>query len=170
MRSAVWIVLATSAGCGSPGATQPPPVLVAPMPVVTAPQASAVVPTSTASVPPPPPPPPPIGVCAEGAPVDMAKVYDKLEGSFTRAGVHEMLATLSCKFNGEDMDAHILAVRDAGDVFKISRLWVEDASLHESIDHCQALPTSEGRDLVICQSGSVSYGQVFSLFVESRAR
>jgi hypothetical protein len=156
VRWAVWIVLLTSAGCGSPGAP-PPSTVVAPPPLASAPPATAVLLTSTATVA-PPSLRAPVWPCEDGAAVDPAKVSDKIEGSFSRPGAHEMIGTMSCEPSGEGEAALILAVRDQGGVFRIAR--TDSIAMHSNIDRCQVLSTSTGRDLPICRRGMVSWGEV----------
>src|SRR5215468_7898376 len=110
MRSAFWLVLVVVVGCSRSGATHTSPPSVAPPPPVTAPASGTAVPTSTASAA-PTSLPAPEWLCDEGATVDVAKVDDKIEGSFSRPGVHEMIAWMSCEPYGW---ARILARRDKG--------------------------------------------------------
>jgi hypothetical protein len=159
MRSTFWLALVAAVGCGHSGATQPsPPSVAPPSPPVTASASGTAVPASTAST--AAPPPLPEGPCSEGAIVDPAKVYDKIEGSFSRPGVREMIGSMSCEPDGTGWGARILARRDESGVFKMAR--AEALPGHSAIMRCQVLPTSEGRDLPICEQGSVSYGTVFS--------
>ena len=92
--------------------------------------------------------------------MDVAKVRNKIEGSFSRPGVHELIATMSCEPDGADAGARVLAVRDEGGVFKIAHAERLDGA-RTAITRCQVLHTSVGRDLPICRRSSVSYGAVF---------
>jgi hypothetical protein len=166
MRSSVWIALVVSAGCSSAGATHFSPVAVAPRPppLVTASASGTAASASTAATA-PPSQASPEGPCEEGATVDVAKVEDKIEGSFSRPGVHEMIGDMSCEPDGGSEWARILARRDESGVFKIVRVEGLVPMYHQVISRCQVLPTSEGRDLPICERGYVSYGDVFSSVV-----
>jgi hypothetical protein len=158
MRSTFWLALVAAVGCGHSGATQPsPPSVAPPSPPVTASASGTAVPASTAST--AAPPPLPEGPCSEGAILDPAKVYDKIEGSFSRSGVREMIGSMSCEPDGGGWGARILARRDESGVFKMAR--AETLLGHTVISECQMLPTSEGRDLPICRRIFVSYGLVF---------
>jgi hypothetical protein len=154
MRSTVWIALAAVACAHS--CAPPPSPSVAPPPPVTAPVRGTAVPTSAASAA-PTPLPAPEWLCDEGVTVDVAKVDNKIEGSFSRFGVREMIGWMSCEPYGW---ARILARRDESGVFKMARA-ESLIGAHEVIADCQVLPTSDGRDLPICRRSWVSYGEVF---------
>jgi hypothetical protein len=93
-----------------------------------------------------------------GAPVDAAKVFRPLAGSFTGPGLDEMVGDISCTPEGSDLGARVL-LRRAGGVFTIVRFLVRPDS-HDTLHACQALRTAQGRDLAVCRLGAVSYGEL----------
>ncbi len=100
-----------------------------------------------------------------GTVVNLAKVQNKIEGSFLRPGVHEILGEMGCAPDGEQEWARVVAVRGDDGVFRVELVDAIDQTHHENIGSCQVLHTSVGRDLPICRRGAVSYGDVFESVV-----